>query len=109
MHKSVNGSPEAIFGRSESEEDSICIRHLLRALRVFLVVIPASGTIFRPIFAHGVPTRTLEMSTHERSLTLRSSTEVIFGHETLSFMTENGRIRSLRRKSSPHVTELVEN
>ena len=49
------------------------------------------------------------MSTHARSLTLRSSTEVIFGHETLSFMTENGRIRSLRRKSSPHVTELVEN
>ena len=73
------------------------------------IVIPASGTVFRPIFAHGVPTRTLEMSTHERSLTLRSSTEVIFGHETLSFMTENGRIRSLRRKSSPHVTELVKN
>ena len=58
---------------------------------------------------HGFPTRTLEMSTHARSLTLRSSTEVIFGHETLSFMTENGRIGSLRRKSSPHVTELVEN
>ena len=49
------------------------------------------------------------MSTHARSLTLRSSTEVIFGHETLSYMTENGRIRSLRRKSRPRVTETVQN
>ena len=56
----------------------ICIRHLPRALLVFLVVILASGAVFRPIFTHGVPRRTLEMSTHARSLTLRSSTEVIF-------------------------------
>ena len=87
----------------------ICIKHLLRELRVFLVVIPASGAVFRPIFVHGVPTRTLETSTHARSLTLRSSTEVIFCHETLSYMTENGRIRSLRRKSNPRVTETVQN
>ena len=87
----------------------ICIRHLPRALLVFLVVILASGAVFRPIFTHGVPRRTLEMSTHARSLTLRSSTEVIFGHKTLSFMTENGRIRSLRRKSRPRVTETVQN
>ena len=47
----------------------------------------------------------LETSTHawSWSLTLRSLTEVSFGHETLSFMTENGWIRSLRRKS----TEMV--
>ena len=68
------------------------------------IVIPASGAVFRPIFARGVPTRTLEMSTHTRSLTLRPSTEVTFGHESLSFMSENGRIRSLRRKSRPRVT-----
>ena len=43
--------------------------------------------------------------THEWSLTLRSSTEVIFGHETLSFMTGKGQIRSRRRKSRPRVTE----
>ena len=49
------------------------------------------------------------MSTHVRSVTLRSSTEVIFGHETLSFITANGRIRSLRRKLRPNVTELVQN
>ena len=83
----------------------ICLRHLPRALHVFLVVIPASRAVFRPIFAHRVPTRTLEMRTHVWSLTLRSSTEVISCHEILSFVTGNGRIGSLRRKSSPRVTE----
>ena len=47
------------------------------------------------------------MSTHTSSLTLRSSTEVSFGHETLSFMTENGWTRSLRHKPRPRVTEMV--
>ena len=47
------------------------------------------------------------MSTHAWSLTLRSSTEVSFGHETLSFMTKTGWIRSLRRKSRPRETEMV--
>ena len=85
----------------------ICLRHLPRALRVFLVVIPASRAVFRPIFAHRVPTRTLEMRTHAWSLTLRSSTEVISCHDILSFVTGNGRIGSLRHKSSPRVTESV--
>ena len=87
----------------------ICLGHLPRALRVFLVVIPAPRAVFRPIFDHRVPTRTLEMRTRAWSLTLRSSTEVIFCHQTLSFMTGNGRIRSLRRKSRPRVTETVQN
>ena len=106
--KSINGSPELIFGRSESDEGSIfALRHLPRALRVFLVVIPAPRAVFRPIFDHRVPTRTLEMRTHAWSLTLRSSTEVIFCHEILSFVTGNGRIGSLRLKSIPRVTESV--
>ena len=108
--KSINGSPELIFGRSGSNEDSglyICLRHLPRVMRMFLVVILASRAVFRPIFDHRVPTRTLEMRTHAWSLTLRSSTEVIFCHEILSFVTGNGRIGSLRRKSSPRVTESV--
>ena len=86
-----------------------CLRHLPRVMRMFLVVILASRAVFRPIFDHRVPTRTLEMRTHTWSLTLRSSTEVIFCHQTLSFMTGNGRIRSLRRKSRPRVTETVQN
>ena len=45
------------------------------------------------------------MIIHARSFTLVSSTEVIFYHEILSWMTENGWIGSLRRKSRPHVTE----
>ena len=76
---------------------------------MFLVVILASGTIFRPIFAHVVPTMTLGMSTRVRSFTLISSTEVILCHEILSWMTEHGWIGSLRRKSRPHVTETVQN
>ena len=74
---------------------------------IVIVIIPASRAVFRPIFDHRVPTRTLEMRTHAWSLTLRSSTEVIFCHEILSFVTGNGRIGSLRRKSSPRVTESV--
>ena len=70
-------------------------------------VIPASRAVFRPIFAHGVPTRTLGMRTHVWSLTLRSSTEVISCREILSFVAGNGRIGSLRRKSIPRVTESV--
>ena len=85
----------------------ICLRHLPGVMWVFLVVVSASGAVFRPIFDHRVPTRTLEMRTHAWSLTLRSSTEVIFGHEILSFVTGNGRVGSLRRKSSPRVTESV--
>ena len=85
----------------------ICLRHLPRVMRMFLVVILTSRTVFRPIFDHRVPTRTLKMRTHAWSLTLRSSTEVIFCHEILSFVTGNGRIGSLRRKSSPRVTESV--
>ena len=109
--KSINGSPELIFGRSGSNEDSILASDtvLPRVMRMFLVVILASRAVFRPIFDHRVPTRTLEMRTHEWSLTLRSSTEVIFCHEILSFVTGNGRIGSLRRKSSPRVTESVYN
>ena len=88
-------------------------RHLSHIVGMFLlvpvVVIPDSGSVFRPIFDHGVPTRTLGMSTLTRSFTLISSIEVIFCHETLSWMTENGRIRSLSRKSSPRVTETVQN
>ena len=86
----------------------ICLRHLPRVMRMFLVVvILTSRAVFRPIFDHRVPTRTLEMRTHEWSLTLRSSTEVISCHEILSFVAGNGRIGSLRRKSSPRVTESV--
>ena len=52
-----------------------------------------------------------EMSTHTRSLALRSPTELISCHDTPSCMnmTENGRIGSMRRKTSPHVAELVKN
>ena len=52
-------------------------------MRMFIVVILASRAVFRPIFDHRVPTRTLEMRTHVWSLTLRSSTEVISCHEIL--------------------------
>ena len=49
------------------------------------------------------------MNTHTWSLTLRPSIEVVFCPDSLSFMTENGRIGSLRCKSSPRVTEMVQN
>ena len=78
-----------------------------RTARVSSLVIPVSRVVFRPSFDHRVPTRTLEMRTHTWPLTLRSSSEVIFCHQILSFVTENGRIGSLRRKSSPRVTESV--
>ena len=98
--KSINGSPELIFGRSESDEGSIFVSDTLcayaRTARVFSRYSGLQGR-FRPIFDHRFLTRTLGMRTRACSLTLRSSTEVISCHEILSFVTENSRIRSLSK------------
>ena len=83
--KSRNGSTDDIFGRSEYSIFGSVTFHTHCYCLFLVVVILAAGIVLRPIFARRFPTRyeTLETSTHARSLTLKSSTGMVFCHETL--------------------------
>ena len=80
----------------------ICLRHLPRALHVFLVVIPVSSAVFGPFFVRGVPTRTLEMRTHVWSLVLRFRSPGPFW----TYFCPQGPYEGLRNENSHVVVAL---
>ena len=55
--KSTNGSSDQFCSFGVGRGLLICHKHLPDVMWVFIVVDPASGVVFRPIFDHGVPTR----------------------------------------------------